>query len=58
LRVYSCVRTDGAARAVIVIHEAVGVNDYIEDVTRRFADVGYYAVAPAFFQRAGGGTAA
>jgi carboxymethylenebutenolidase len=57
-RVYSCVPTDGAARAVIVVQEAAGVNDYIEDVTRRFADVGYVAIAPTFFHRAGGGTAA
>jgi carboxymethylenebutenolidase len=49
---------DGDARgAVIVIQEAFGVNDHIEDVTRRFADAGYHAVAPAIFHRAGGGTA-
>jgi carboxymethylenebutenolidase len=51
-------RPDGDARgAVIVIQEAFGVNDHIEDVTRRFADAGYHAVAPAIFHRAGGGTA-
>jgi carboxymethylenebutenolidase len=33
------------------------VNDHIEDVTRRFADAGYHAVAPALFHRSGGGTA-
>jgi len=43
--------------AVIVIQEAFGVNDHIEDVTRRFADAGYHAVAPHLFHRAGGGTA-
>jgi carboxymethylenebutenolidase len=49
---------DGEARgAVIVIQEAFGVNAHIEDVTRRFADVGYHAVAPHLFHRAGGGTA-
>ena len=49
---------DGDARAaVIVIQEAFGVNDHIQDVARRFADAGYYAVAPAIFHRAGGGTA-
>src|SRR5205823_10786922 len=49
---------DGVARgAVIVVQEAFGVNSYIEDVTRRFADAGYHAVAPHFFHRAGGGTA-
>ena len=42
---------------VIVIQEAFGVNAYIEDVTRRFAAVGYVAVAPHLFHRAGGGTA-
>lgn len=43
--------------AVIVIQEAFGVNDHIQDVTRRFAAAGYHAVAPALFHRAGGGTA-
>jgi carboxymethylenebutenolidase len=57
MRVYSCVPEGGAARAVIVIQEAFGVNHHIEDVTRRFADAGYHAVAPALFHRAGGGTA-
>ena len=48
----------GAAKgAVIVIQEAFGVNDHIQDVTRRFAAEGYLAVAPALFHRAGGGTA-
>ncbi|MGD0881759.1 MAG: dienelactone hydrolase family protein [Acidimicrobiales bacterium] len=47
---------DGAARgAVIVIQEAFGVNDHIEDVTRRFADAGYHAVAPHLFHRTGDG---
>ena len=49
---------DGPSRgAVVVIQEAFGVNDHIEDVTRRFADAGYHAVAPDLFHRAGGGTA-
>jgi carboxymethylenebutenolidase len=43
--------------AVIVVQEAFGVNDHIQDVTRRFAAAGYHAVAPALFHRAGGGTA-
>jgi carboxymethylenebutenolidase len=43
--------------AVIVIQEAFGVNEHIEDVTRRFADAGYHAVAPHIFHRSGGGTA-
>ena len=51
-------RPHGSARgAVIVVQEAFGVNDHIQDVTRRFAETGYHAVAPSFFHRAGGGTA-
>jgi carboxymethylenebutenolidase len=53
------VTPDGAPKgAVIVIQEAFGVNDHIKNVTRRAADAGYHAVAPAIFHRAGGGTAA
>jgi carboxymethylenebutenolidase len=49
-------RPDGDAKgAVIVIQEAFGVNEHIRDVTRRLAGVGYHAVAPAVFHRAGGG---
>ncbi len=39
--------------AVVVLQEAFGVNDHIEDVTRRFADEGYRAVAPHLFHRSG-----
>jgi carboxymethylenebutenolidase len=47
---------EGTARgAVIVIQEAFGVNDHIEDVTRRFAAAGYHAVAPHLFHRTGAG---
>jgi carboxymethylenebutenolidase len=48
---------DRPATAVVVIQEAFGVNDHIEDVTRRFADAGHLAIAPALFHRTGGGTA-
>ena len=49
---------DGKAKgAAIVIQEAFGVNDHIQDVTRRFAAAGYRALAPTLFHRAGGGTA-
>jgi carboxymethylenebutenolidase len=57
MRLYEAV-PDGATSAVVVIQEAFGVNDHIEDVTRRFASAGYHAVAPDLFHRAGGGTAA
>jgi carboxymethylenebutenolidase len=35
--------------AIIVIQEAWGVNEHIEDVTRRFAAAGYAALAPDLF---------
>ena len=34
---------------IIVIQEAMGVNEHIEDVTRRFAAAGYAALAPDLF---------
>jgi len=46
------------SRAVIVIQEAFGVNDHIQDVTRRAAQAGYLAVAPHIFHRSGGGVVA
>lgn len=49
-------RAGGNGRGVIVIQEAFGVNGHIEDVTRRFAALGYLAVAPHLFHRTGGGT--
>jgi carboxymethylenebutenolidase len=42
-----------AKAAVVVIQEAFGVNDHIEDVTRRFAGEGYLAVSPHLFHRSG-----
>jgi carboxymethylenebutenolidase len=39
--------------AVIVLQEAFGVNDHIQDVTRRLAAQGYLAVAPDLFHRSG-----
>lgn len=39
--------------AVVVVQEAFGVNDHIEDICRRFADEGYRAVAPHLFHRSG-----
>src|SRR5580704_13272337 len=48
------VEPQGAPRgAVLVLQEAFGVNDHIEDVTRRFAREGYRAVAPHLFHRSG-----
>ena len=39
--------------AVIVLQEAFGVNDHIQDVTRRVAANGYLALAPNLFHRSG-----
>lgn len=45
---------EGPARGgVVVIQEAFGVTDHIKDVTRRLADAGWAAVAPALFHRKG-----
>ena len=54
--VYEATPDGPARRAIVVIQEAFGVNRHIEDVTRRVAGLGYHAVAPALFHRAGGGT--
>ncbi len=47
-------RPDGKGRhpAVIVVNEIFGVHEYIKDICRRFARLGYVAVAPEFFYRA------
>jgi carboxymethylenebutenolidase len=57
MRTYLAAPDEDAATAVVVIQEAFGVNEHIEDVTRRFADAGHVAIAPALFHRSGGGTA-
>jgi carboxymethylenebutenolidase len=57
MELYEAVPDETPRRAMIVIQEAFGVNDHIREVTRRFADAGYHAVAPALFHRAGGGVA-
>jgi carboxymethylenebutenolidase len=57
MRLYEAVPDGGATAGIVVIQEAFGVNEYIEDVTRRLADAGYHAVAPDLFHRSGGGTA-
>jgi len=58
MRLYEAVPGGERKGAIVVIQEAFGVNEHIEDVTRRFATEGYHAVAPDLFHRAGGGTAA
>jgi carboxymethylenebutenolidase len=59
MRLYEAIPDDGTPKgAVIVIMEAFGLNDHIEDVTRRFSAEGYHAVAPDLFHRSGGEPAA
>ena len=44
---------EGKAKgAVVVLQEIFGVNSHIRDVTDRFAAQGYFAIAPATFERA------
>ncbi len=44
-------KQDGVFPAIIIVQEIFGVNDHIRDVTRRFAQQGYVAIAPAIYQR-------
>jgi carboxymethylenebutenolidase len=39
---------------IIVIHEAFGLVEHIRDIARRFANIGYNALAPDLYARAGG----
>ena len=41
----------GRYAAVIVVSEVFGVHEHIRDLCRRFAKLGYVAIAPAFFFR-------
>ena len=43
----------GRHPAVVVASEIFGIHDYIKDVCRRLAKLGYVAIAPAYFMRAG-----
>ncbi len=43
----------GAAPIVLVIEEIFGVHEYIQDVCRRLARLGYLAVAPELYARVG-----
>jgi len=39
--------------AIVVVNEIFGIHAYIKDICRRFAHLGYVAIAPDFFYRAG-----
>jgi carboxymethylenebutenolidase len=43
----------GPFATVLVIQEIFGVHEHIKDVCRRFAKLGYFAVAPALYARQG-----
>lgn len=53
--VYEAIPTGGTALrgGLVVVQEAFGVTDHIEDVTRRAAEAGWHAVAPHLFWRTG-----
>ncbi len=53
MALYEAAPSGQPSGAVIVVQEAFGVNDHIEDVARRFADAGLCAVAPHLFHRSG-----
>jgi len=38
---------------VLVVHEIFGVHEWIQDVARRFAKLGYMAIAPSLYARQG-----
>lgn len=39
--------------AVLVVQEIFGVHEHIKDICRRFAKLGYYAIAPSLYARYG-----
>jgi carboxymethylenebutenolidase len=43
----------GRHPAIVVVNEIFGIHDYIKDVCRRLAKLGYVAIAPDFFYRSG-----
>jgi carboxymethylenebutenolidase len=43
----------GKAPVLLVVHEIFGVHEHIEDVCRRLAKLGYFAIAPDLFARLG-----
>jgi carboxymethylenebutenolidase len=45
--------TGGGLPVVLVVSEIFGVHEYIADVARRFAKLGYLAIAPELFERQG-----
>ena len=46
-------KASGARPAIVIVHEAMGVDGHIRDVTRRFANAGFTALAPELYSRVG-----
>src|SRR5579885_3876102 len=46
--------TPGNYPGIVVIHEAFGLVEHIRDIARRFANIGYNALAPDLYTRTGG----
>src|SRR5271166_6222259 len=44
----------GSYPGIVVIQEAFGLVEHIRDLARRFANIGYNALAPDLYARAGG----
>jgi len=43
----------GRHAAIVVVNEIFGIHDYVKDICRRLAKLGYVAIAPDFFYRSG-----
>lgn len=46
----------GSKPVILVVQEIFGVHEWIQDIVRRFAKAGYYAIAPDLYARQGDAT--
>jgi carboxymethylenebutenolidase len=46
-------KQDGPFPVVLVVQEIFGVHEHIKDICRRFAQLGYFAIAPELYARQG-----
>lgn len=53
LQAYRAAPERSGTPVVLVVSEIFGVHEYIRDICRRLAKLGYFAVAPALFSRQG-----
>ena len=47
---FAAIPEDPAGKGVIVVQEWWGLNEHIKDITQRWADVGFVAVAPDLYR--------